>query len=137
MESLNKKVLEKKHLYFFLCLQTSTHFFKNKHDMFLLDQAWGEKMPGPRTGRTGKHAGLFRAGEIHLLGFLEDVLKLGSPPNKKETEFERYTSWEFLSKHFKTPVKKILTVKNDQACYCKKTSKYLFFLKSNSPSSEP
>ena len=32
------------------------------------------------------------------------------PPNKKETEFES-TSWEFLNKQFKAPVKKILTSK--------------------------
>ena len=67
----------------------------------------------PELGVGFLHAGPRGAGEIHLLGFLEDVLKLGLPPTKKETEFES-TSWEFLNKQFKAPVKKILTVKMRQ-----------------------
>lgn len=57
----------------------------NIDSFYLSNQAWGESMPmGPRTGRGWKHAGPRGAGEIHLLAFLEDVLKLGLPPTKRK-----------------------------------------------------
>ena len=106
--NLLENVLEKKTLTFSMS--------PNIDSFYLSNQAWGETMPmGPRTGRwVFQHAGsVVVLGRFMPWGSLRMLLKLGLPPTKTETEFES-TSWEFLNKQFKAPVKNS-DLKNDQA----------------------